>query len=161
MRNSKHKMMLEIAYLMAEQGTCDRAQVGVVIANQGRIISTGYNGAPAGMAHCSKGNHSAIGLVEEGELIDSPKNRVGCSRAVHAEANAIAYAARFGLSVDGSYLYCTHCPCLHCAQLIIASGIKSVWYHQNYRDERGLKLLEESQVVLDPYSSIFAGKVNR
>ena len=102
---------MQVAEVFATRSTCSRAHVGVVIAREGRILTTGYNGAPAGMAHC---NHS-------------PDEVNGCQNAVHAEANAIAYAARYGISLEGAELYSTFMPCLACAQLVINAGIQQIF----------------------------------
>jgi deoxycytidylate deaminase len=72
----------------------------------------------------------------------------GCTRTVHAEANAIAFAARFGTSIDGSELYCTHSPCLPCAKLVVNAGIVRYVYEQPYRDTSGLSLLEEAGILV-------------
>lgn len=121
-------MLMRIAAVVSLRGTCERASVGAVIARDGRVISTGYVGAPSGLADCL-----SIGcqIGDDG----------GCTRTVHAEANAIAFAARFGTSVDGSELYCTHSPCLPCAKLIINAGIRKFVYEIPYRDPSGLGLL--------------------
>lgn len=119
------------AALVAERGTCNRAKVGVVIARDGRILSTGYNGAPSGMPHC---HHSL--------------NSDPCTTAVHAEANAIAFAARHGVALEGAELHTTLTPCQPCAQLIINAGIVRVISFQPYRDQSGLKLLRAAGLKL-------------
>ena len=111
------------AEITALRGTCSRAQVGVVFAKEGRIIMTGYNGAPSGIPHCE-------------HLDDSP-----CEVSVHAEANAIATAARFGVALDGSTVYTTMQSCLKCAQLLINAGIQELVYSHSYRDQAGMELL--------------------
>lgn len=126
MRISRDDMLMQIAQVVAKRGTCNRLQVGAVIALDGRIISTGYAGAPAGLPHCSP----------ETCNVDNP-----CTRTVHAEAGAIAYAARSGIKVQGATLYCTHCPCIDCSKLIINSGILNVYYATPYRKTEGLELL--------------------
>ena len=131
MRISRDDMLMQIAQVVAKRGTCNRLQVGAVIALDGRIISTGYAGAPAGLPHCST----------ETCNVDNP-----CTRTVHAEAGAIAYAARSGIKVQGATLYCTHCPCLTCSQLIINSGIIKVIYLNPYRKTEGLQLLKEAGI---------------
>ena len=129
-RPSRTDVNLEIAEVIAQRGTCSRAKVGAVIAREGRIIATGYNGAPAGLPHC---NH-ALNEME------------GCKNAEHAERNAIVYAARYGLSTDGCNLYATYSPCLDCARAIINAGIISVHFRNKYRDESGLQLLTQAGV---------------
>lgn len=120
-------MLIDIAFIVSRRSTCARSQVGAVIADEGRIVSTGYAGAPAGMPHCSSG------------VCDLSQP---CTRTVHAEANAIAWAARSGIIIEGCALYCTLSPCLDCAKLIINSGIKRVVYGQAYRKTDGIDLLK-------------------
>lgn len=124
-------MLMDIAFIVAKRGTCERSKVGAVIARGGRVISTGYVGAPAGQEHCiSPGIGCRIG------------NHKGCVRTVHAEANAIAYAARAGTATESAELFCTHSPCEPCAKLIISAGIRRVVYAAKYRDETGIALLQ-------------------
>jgi dCMP deaminase len=120
---------------MAQRGTCGRAAVGVVITVGGRIITTGYNGAPSGMSHCP----------------DTDEHQTGpsCQHAVHAEANAIAFAARHGTPTDGATLYTTLTPCVPCAQLIINAGIVRVVAHTPYRVMDGWDLLYDAGIELD------------
>ncbi len=140
-RISRDELFMDIAVAFSRRGTCPRASVGAVIVRDKRIIATGYNGAPAGMAHCN----------EVGCSID--EHRPGCQRAVHAEANAIAYAAREGISLAGSTIYTTHSPCVPCAQLIINAGIEMVVYNVAYRDQRGLELLDEAGLGFREYGT--------
>lgn len=126
-RISRDQMLINMAFLVARRSTCARGQVGAVIADEGRIVSTGYGGAPAKLPHCS----SAVCDLSQ-----------PCTRTIHAEANAIAWAARSAIAIEGCTLYCTHSPCLDCAKLIINSGIKRVVYGQAYRKADGTNLLE-------------------
>lgn len=130
-RISQDTALMLMAMVTARRGTCSRAQVGVVIAVDGRAVSTGYNGAPAGMDHC----------VHEADE--------KCNLAVHAEANAIAYAARHGVAIDDADLFTTFSPCLPCSQLIINAGIVRVVYSNRYRLTDGLDLLEEAGVLIE------------
>lgn len=131
---------MEVARLFAYQSTCNRGQVGAVIVQDKRIVSCGYNGSPPGQPHCLD-----VGC-------DPPD---GCLRTIHAEANAILWAARHGTSLNGATMYATHAPCLTCAQAIAASGIKRFVYNRAYRLER-LDVLADSdviteQIVYEPY----------
>ena len=128
-----HDSFIDLAYWYSTHSTCDRRRVGAVISKDRRIISTGYNGAPAGMSHC---------YHKEGD--DRP-----CEKSVHAEANAIAFAAKAGISVEGTVLYTTTIPCYTCSALIINAGIKEVRYAEIYRDERGLDILREAGVEVE------------
>lgn len=132
-RPSRDNVLMEVARVFSFRGTCTRAYVGAVLAQEGRVIASGYVGAPAGSRHCLD-----VGC-EEG-------NHGGCTRTVHAESNAIAFAARYGVSTNKADLYTTTSPCNDCAKLIINAGIKRVIYHKAYRDPRGLRLLEETGV---------------
>lgn len=153
-RIDRYSTLMDIAEVWAKRSTCERAKVGCVIAKTGRTIASGYNGAPAGMAHC---NHECVDLFgcmtvtrldgPEGIRHDSncPAGRP-CKVAVHAEANAIAFAARYGLSTLGAELYTTLCPCYECAKLIINAGIQMVVFRKEYRDPAGYSLLKGAKV---------------
>lgn len=126
-RIERDEYLLGVAFLAAMRSTCARLQVGAVIADEGRIISTGYAGAPARMPHCSS------------DVCDLTQP---CTRTIHAETNAIAWAARSAIAVEGCSLYCTHSPCLECAKLIINAGIIRVIYGTPYRKTDGPDLLK-------------------
>jgi dCMP deaminase len=141
-RPSMDRTLLNIAQVMSHRGTCARAQVGAVFALEGRVLSTGYNGAPAGLAHC----------VHVSEPLDATVDRTndpGCVLAVHAEANAVAFAAKHGVSLAGATLYTTLSPCLACAQLLINVGVKRVVADLAYRRVDGLELLRSAAVVVE------------
>lgn len=153
-RISRDNLFMEIAKMFALRGTCVRAQVGAIIVRDHHIVSHGYNGAPPGMAQCDE---VGCGGGEWETTVLSPHSRAeqkfpnGCTRAVHAEANAIAYAARQGVPVEGSRMYTTHQPCLPCAQLIVSSQIAEVVYLEPYRLMDGLNLLTGSSVTVVKY----------
>jgi dCMP deaminase len=128
MRPTRTETLLDVAQVIAQRSTCNRLQVGALIARDGRILSTGYNGPPSGMKHCH-------------HVVDEP-----CEIAVHAEANAIVFAARYGMSTDGAEMYMTHAPCLTCAKLIINAGILVVYYETPFRDMSGVNLLFDTRV---------------
>lgn len=127
---------MEVAKTISQLGTCDRKQVGAVIVRNGRCITWGYNGAPPGMPHCSENNHG-WGTMRGNDS-------QGCRNAIHAEANALAFAARQGISVEGATLYVTISPCETCARLLIAAGIQSFHWEEEYRDRAGIELLERA-----------------
>lgn len=112
---------MSIAKVVAVRSTCDRKAVGAVLVHNNRILSTGYNGAPGGLPHCDVTNHA---------MVDGH-----CTTAVHAEVNAIAQAARYGVSIDGSYLYITASPCWSCFKVIATAGIRGVAYAEEYRPD--------------------------
>jgi dCMP deaminase len=155
-RPTREETLMRQAEIVAERSTCSRAHVGVVIAHEGRIVSQGYNGAPAGMDHCS--HDCSCGLdydptdVEDEHLTSCPvgaSTRTGCKVSVHAEANAIAFAAKHGVATGGAVLFTTMAPCLACAQLIINAGIMRVVYARPYRFDEGLQLLIEAGVMVE------------
>jgi len=118
---------IRISREVAKRATCDRGLSGCVIVKDKRIISTGYVGAPAGLPHCNEAGHLMKTVVE-----DDGTQRKHCVRTTHAEANAIAQAAKHGASVNGATIYCKMEPCLDCAKLIINSGIKRVVCEKRY-----------------------------
>lgn len=141
-RPSWDEYFLEIAELTGSRGTCDRSRSGCVIAKDKRILSTGYIGSPMGTAHCDEIGHEMHTVIHE----DGSKTR-HCIRTTHAEQNAIANAARFGLSLDGATLYCHMTPCYVCAKIIINSGIKRVVCNMDYHaGERSKEIFREAGV---------------
>lgn len=125
-RISRADMLLEVAAVIAKRGTCERLTVGAVIARDGRILSSGYNGAPKGLDHCGP-LHCQL---------DRP-----CTWATHAEMNAITAAANAGVATHGATMYCTDSPCVECAKAIINAGIADVHFRRKYRLVIGLELL--------------------
>lgn len=142
----KDDVFLSIAVKIGQLGTCDRAQVGAVITRDGRAVSWGYNGAPPGLPHCNENHHGWAHVVFDP---DEASRTIGCVNATHAEVNAIAFAARQGISTDESTLYVERTPCLACARLIIAAGISRVVARSVYRDPRGYELLKSALVPVD------------
>lgn len=124
---------MEIAGVVATRSTCLRRQVGAVIVKGKQIVSTGYNGAPAGHAHCLD-----VGCAREG--VPSGQRSELC-RAAHAEQNAINFAARYGIPLEGATLYTTHYPCSWCAKSIVNAGIKAVIFAQDYPDPLAKEVL--------------------
>lgn len=140
-RPSMDTVLMDMAHVMAQRGTCSRARVGVVIALDGRVCTTGYNGAPRGLAHC---DHPA-----DERSADRPTDAPPCRTATHAEANAIAFAARHGVALAGATLYTTTSPCVACALLVVNAGITRVSYAVPYRDAGGVDLLRSAGVACD------------
>ena len=122
LRPSRGLTFMNMAHVISQRATCPRLHVGAVIVKDGRVLSMGYNGAPPGEEHCD-----AVGCDLRGPT-------GGCVRAIHAEANAIAWAARAGIAIDGATMYCTHSPCLACCRLIQAVGIEALAYTHWYRE---------------------------
>jgi len=150
-RPSIEETLLEIAVTVSKRGTCSRRQNGAVIADsKGVVLSTGYNGSLSGMLHC---DHECDCMekililgIHDNDCPAHPNN--GCQLAVHAEANAVYFAARNGVSVNGATIFCTTEPCVKCAEAIVQSGIQKVVYRQDYRDHSGIELLKEAYVVV-------------
>jgi dCMP deaminase len=134
MRPSWDTYFMEIARTVATRATCPRATVGCVLVREHRILTTGYNGAPRGVAHCSE-----IGCTIVNEH---------CVRATHAEANAIVQGALHGVSLAGATAYCTHQPCINCSKLLISAGVLKIVFDQAYPDAVAADLLAEAGVAL-------------
>lgn len=128
-------MLMDMARTVARRGTCNRLQVGALISREGRALSTGYNGPPSGLPHC---NHPDV------QLPGMPTQP--CEDAVHAEANVVAFAAKFGVATDGADVYVTHSPCVACARLLINAGLNQVFFRIPFRDPSGIVLLRSAGV---------------
>lgn len=151
-RISREEMLMAMTETVALRGTCSRNRVGVVIAREGRVIVTGYNGAPAGLEHCDHRcsmPHECIRFT--GSHHPSCNASKGCEVATHAEANAIAYAARLGIALEGATLYCSLNPCMACARLIINAGISSVIFRRCYRITDAIEYLNGAGVMTIQY----------
>lgn len=129
-----------ITSLVAQRSTCTRRAVGAVIVKDKRILSTGYNGAPAGISHCID-----TGCLREQLNVPSGERHELC-RGIHAEQNAIIQAAYHGVSVKGATLYCTDLPCSICAKMIINAGIKVIYYRNRYLDSMSLEMFQEAGI---------------
>ena len=143
-----HRFM-EMAQLVSTWASCyqEERKVGTVIVKDKRVMTTGYNGAPAGVRTC----------VERGECLRKKLGIPSGTRhemcyAVHAEQNAIIQAAKLGVNIDGSTLYCTHQPCILCAKMIVNAGIVRVVYHSGYPDDFALDIFKEAGVLVERYS---------
>jgi dCMP deaminase len=122
-------IFMELAVNLAARSHCIKAQVGAVLTKDTRIISIGYNGPPAGTHNCD----------EEFPENGCPRDSKGsCSLALHAEQNAILYAAKNGGNVEGTTLYVTLSPCIACARIIYSMKIKKVIYLKSYAQYKGL-----------------------
>jgi len=129
--------LMQVAWVMASRSTCSRLNVGCVITRGTRIISSGWNGSPTKMDHCP-----------------NPHPDAPCENACHAELNAIAWAARSGVATKSAWLFCTHQPCLKCAQLIVNAGIYKVVYDKEYRDLAGIELLRKAGISVESIDDI-------
>ncbi|MBL51147.1 MAG: deaminase [Candidatus Marinimicrobia bacterium] len=135
-RVSWEKYFMNIAIEVATRSTCDRKHVGAVIVREKTILSTGYNGSIKGLAHCDEVGH---------EMVDGH-----CVRTTHAEANAIAQAAKNGVEINSSEIFVTASPCYNCFKLIANAGIKTIYYAEFYRDDRIIDHAKEAGIRLIP-----------
>lgn len=146
MRKSRTDYYFDIVEQVAARSTCDRGMVGAIIVRDGRILSTGYAGAPAGMKHCDEIDHELITKKYETET--GTVETTHCVRTVHAEINAIIQAAKYGPPIAGAEIYCTMFPCYDCAKAIVNAGIVVVHADWNYQGaEPSMKLFNRS----DPF----------
>jgi len=121
-RVSWDRYFMNLAVQAATRSTCPRKHVGAVIVREKAVLATGYNGSLRGLPHCTE-----VGcLMENGH----------CVRTVHAEANAILQAARYGASLDGAHIYVTASPCWNCFKLIANAGLARIYFGEFYRDDR-------------------------
>jgi dCMP deaminase len=133
-------LYMDWASRTAQLSHARRLQVGAVIVKDDSVISYGYNGMPAGWDN----NCEDTVWHSDGERTLKTKPEV-----LHAESNAIAKLAKSNNSGSGADLFVTHSPCIDCAKLIYQSGISSVWYRENYRDDAGLNFLTKSGVEVN------------
>ena len=138
---------MEIAHQVATRSTCLRRHVGAVVVRDKRILATGYNGPPRGLAHCDE-----VGCLRSQRGIPSGERQEIC-RGLHAEQNAIIQAALHGVSVEGGAIYITHQPCITCAKMIINSGIVRAICASTYPDEMARDMLAEANVALEVWES--------
>lgn len=124
---------MELAMNLARKSHCVKMKVGAVLTKDTRIVSLGYNGPPAGTHNCD----------EEWPETGCPRDsKGGCSLALHAEQNAILYAAKNRVTLEDATLYLTLSPCLPCARMIFSSGIKRVLFLNSYSDYKGINVDE-------------------
>lgn len=126
-RPSWDEYFMEIANTVSKRATCDRGRSGCVIVKDKQILVSGYVGSPIGMPHCDEVGHQMKQLIHEDGTVTCH-----CTRTVHAEQNAICQAAKLGISLKNSTLYCRMTPCRTCAMLIINCGIKRVVCEKKY-----------------------------
>ena len=131
---------MEITRLVAKRATCLRRQVGAVLVMDKRLLATGYNGAPSGLAHCLE-----VGCLRKKNNIPSGERHELC-RGIHAEQNAIIQAAFHGVRIQGATLYCTNLPCVICTKMIINAGIKEIIYENGYADDLTREMLLEARI---------------
>lgn len=146
-RISPDEYFMEIAHVVSKRATCHRHQVGAILVKDKHVISTGYNGAPAGMKDCLE-----IGCLRDQLNIPTGERHELC-RAIHAEQNTIIQAALHGKTTEGATLYCTINPCIVCAKIIINSKIKKVVFEGDYPDNTGINYLKEAGIKVENFKT--------
>lgn len=137
-----NKYFMDVALRTAENSYAIRSKVGAVLVCDNRIIATGWNGTPAGFDNC----------CEEKYVKGPSSNDIGLktkATVIHAEANAIYFCAKHGISTEGAILYITLSPCATCALALIQAGIKEVYYLEKYRDDTGLRILQQANIKIE------------
>ncbi len=156
-RPSWDEYFMAIARIVATRASCDRLHAGAILVKDKRIIASGYNGAPPGLPSCDEIGH----LLEDGH----------CVRTIHAEHNVLLQVARLqSSSTEGSTLYATYSPCIHCAKYLVAAGIKRVVFGQVYRNSDVIEYLKTAGIDVDIYQenkkwleklqNLFSGEVD-
>ncbi|MBC5825703.1 MAG: cytidine/deoxycytidylate deaminase family protein [Candidatus Eremiobacteraeota bacterium] len=135
-RPSWDAYFMAISRAVSTRSTCSRRSVGAVIVKGKRILATGYNGAPAHTRHC---DHSG-----DGDLLNGH-----CLRSTHAEQNAIVQAAKYGIPIAGSTVYCTDRSCLTCAKLLINAGVEKIVFEHEYLDGPAMEMLAEAGITVE------------
>jgi dCMP deaminase len=135
---------MDVADRFAKLSSAKRLQVGAIVVKDDRIISIGYNGMPAGWTNeCEE----VVEYLEDGGTTTKTKDEV-----ILAEANAIAKLAKSSESGDGSTMFLTHAPCIHCAKQVYTAGIKKVYYRNSYRDTIGIDFLNHCGILVEQIS---------
>lgn len=140
-RPSWDEYFMSIAEQVAGRSTCLRRSTGSVLVKDKRILATGYNGVPKGLAHCD-----TAGCIRELRRIPSGSHHELC-RGIHAEQNAVIQAAKHGIAMDGSTAYCTHQPCVLCAKILLNAGVADIVFREPYPDPLSEELLAEAGVI--------------
>jgi len=131
---------MSVAETYAKLSSAKRLQVGAVLVKNDTIIGIGYNGMPSGWTNeCED-----VELLEDGGKILTTKSEV-----IHAESNCLMKVAKSTNSTEGSDMFVTHAPCIHCAKLIYQSGVRKVYYRNTYRDHDGVAFLQKSGIEIE------------
>lgn len=139
---------MSFARLAATRASCIRRQVGAVVVKDNMVLTTGYNGAPRGLAHASE-----VGCLRDQLGVPSGQRHELC-RGLHAEQNAIIQAARHGIRIEGAMLYCTTFPCAICLKMIINSGLTSVVYELGYADALSQRIIDEASFPVVQFAPV-------
>ncbi|MFH1002547.1 MAG: cytidine/deoxycytidylate deaminase family protein [Chloroflexota bacterium] len=142
-RPDTDEYFLKIAAVVAERATCRRHHVGAVAVRDKHILTTGYNGAPAGARDCLE-----LGCLRDEMGIPSGTRHEIC-RGIHAEQNVIVQAALHGVSLEGSTIYVTHTPCVLCAKMLVNAKIRRFVSYGKYNDDAFVDLFREAGIEVD------------
>ncbi len=134
---------LKIASVVSERSTCRRHHMGAISVRDKHILTTGYNGAPAGAKDCLE-----LGCLRDELGIESGTRQEIC-RAIHAEQNVIIQAGLHGVSLEGSTVYCTHTPCVLCAKMLVNARIARFVSFGKYNDDRFIEIFKEACIKVD------------
>lgn len=155
-RISREEVLMESARLWAKRSTCSRARNGASVIRDGRLLMSGYNGAPAGMDHCVHEctcRPTVLGAKPTYHHTQGCGLLKPCLMAVHAEQNALLACAKYGVATEDAEMYCTMMPCVSCAMSIISAGIVVVTFEQDYRIKEGMHLLTKAGVAVVQYGA--------
>lgn len=153
-RPSWEEYFMDIARLVARRSTCLRRQVGAVLVKEKNILATGYNGTPSGITHCAE-----VGCLRQKLGVPSGERHELC-RGLHAEQNAIIQAAKHGVNIAGSTLYCTNSPCSICSKMLINAGIARIVYLEGYPDSLSQEMLLEAGIPEIPFTELPPSKAS-
>jgi dCMP deaminase len=143
---SMHDIYMNLAVMLSFKSTCKRGQAGCVVTHHGRIISTGYNGSPDHMEECisrencrQQGSKVTVSLDAISQPREIEIKTDGCFDSIHGEANAFGFCSKHGIKTEGSVVYLTGPPCKSCSQLMVAAGVKTIYYNDKfYRNDDGI-----------------------
>jgi len=147
-----------MAELVADQSTCCRLHVGAVLVKENRVISIGFNGTPSGQVHCEdyfkdlyeknyKNEFATLADFMASRTFYDLHGKFSIDNELHAEQNAIAFAAKNGISTQAGTIYVTWSPCVHCAKVIVSAGIKKVFFRNLYdRSQEGIYFLQKNGI---------------
>ena len=142
-RPSYDEYFMEMAHVVSKRSTCMRRKVGAILVKEKHILSTGYNGAPKGLKHCSE-----VGCLREELNVPSGERHELC-RGLHAEQNVIIQASLHGVSLERSTIYATHTPCNLCAKMLVNAKIKRLVSFGKYDDSSFIDLFREAGIEVD------------
>ena len=142
-RPTLDEYFLKVASVVAERSTCLRHHVGAVAVRDKHILSTGYNGAAAGLKDCLE-----LGCLRDEMNIESGTRHEIC-RAIHAEQNVIIQAALHGISLEGATIYATHSPCILCAKMLVNARVRRFVTFGHYADNSFTDLFKEAGVKFE------------